>query len=230
MFKLLRYFFNMVFPPDPNLPDPLLDKVTGIVLQRNNAAFPTVNVKQDLSKGTILNKITMAQAEFIATVLISAAKSSGLPLPYLMACVCVESLFDPACKNGNFLGSNPTKAQEGYDVGICQLKLKYLLDPIHLVNVDDAQAFALNVSKAIPYAASLMQAHVTTATTYIKANNCLVPYNNKYYTGSAIYNFGFAGFVTKLAAMKPITTLSHCEGVKQNEQIFCQKLNQKSIF
>jgi len=200
------------------------------ILNENGGPAYQGGLVVNVSKGTVIHKISNTTADTLAEIIISASKQTGLPISYGMACLCAESLFDPWCQNGNYLGSNKEKSPDGYDVGIAQLKLKYLVGQDGVTDIDSARSFALDPSKAIPYCFKMMSGRLTTADEFIAAphddHSDYAGFANKYYVATAMYNFGKSGFL----AMDHHSPLPHCEIVKRYEVIFATSLGVPSIF
>lgn len=188
---------------------------------------------QDTVKGVVIHKIDTPTAEAISARIKVAAEQEQIPLTYALACLAIESTLDPACVNGN-LGpgeSNTANDPLGYDTGIAQLKLRYLVGYAPgVTDADTARAFALDVNRAIPYFCSLMAGKVLWAQNTIDANpntKCDPRMRNKYLLATAAYNFGNTGVMTYF---ENGTFPSHCQHVINLETYFAQKLGLESIF
>lgn len=186
------------------------------------------------SKGGGLHKIDDATALGIAKV-ISDNADGGLTIPYMMACIAIESLFDPKCENGNYTymghtGSNPDKKPEGFDVGIAQLKLKYLMQDRKL-SVEEADAFAKDYTKAIPYMTTTMKLLLGYADALIQDNkrtDQIPALLNRYCLATLAYNLGRTGLKRYLATATAIST--HGSVVMAYENEYSKKLNLPSVF
>jgi hypothetical protein len=208
-----------------------------LLLAYNNRITFTNGVFLNPRKGVAIHKLVPDQAAQIADALRAAlapdqpGQPARLPLSYALACLCIESLFDPACMNGNLLGSNPNNDPAGYDVGIAQLKLRYLIGA-DAKTVDDARAFALDPTKAIPHFVARMGAALVVAEANIaelQPGSAILPqFRNPYYYATGAYNFGATGMrkVVDTATVPPV----HCEQVVKFEQNFATALGTTSIF
>jgi hypothetical protein len=190
-------------------------------------------------KGVTIHKIDATTAGNIAATIITAADQTNvdvpaakLTIPYIMACIAIESAFDPGCMNGNFLGSNPTRALRGYDVGIAQEKLLYLIGTNGLWTDADAQAFALDFRKAIPYMTKVMATKLEWADTQIASlsgqSGPIAQYRDRYYLATQAYNFGDTGMLKHLFA--DTTPPTHAEHVLHLEDAYSQALGVPSVF
>lgn len=115
-----------------------------IILEYNHALdlFKTDDVYHNPVEGITIHKITPDQAAAISTRIKPAATQYELPLTYALACLAIESTFDPNCDNAN-IGvnskgeprSNPTNDPLRHDCGECQFKLLYLIYKKRVVDV-----------------------------------------------------------------------------------------------
>ena len=163
-------------PPVPPSPNPSTDTKIGQIILDKNAQIPVSPDPLTLSvwntKGVRLHRIDRPMANEIGTIVEQAAAANKIPLSYLMACIAIESAFDPQASNGNFLGTNKTTVPNGwgpdarpttnghdpggFDMGACQLKLKYLIGNRGLTTIQQALDFAMDVNMAIPYMSDAM--------------------------------------------------------------------------
>lgn len=182
------------------------------------------------------HKISQADANLIATVLAAVVDSApqgspALPLSYVLACLAIESAFDPKAENSNQMGSNKAGEPGGYDVGIAQLKLRYLAIELGS-SIEDARLFALDPTRAIPHFAGLMQGHLQWWATAFQHSK-LPSLRNKYYAATMTYNFGREGLLNHLIADDfPKNALGETHGdiVVQLERRFANQLNTTSVF
>jgi hypothetical protein len=213
----------------------LVEQVAALILAKNwTYSYNAYGVYPFLSKGGALHKIDITDAREIAQAIIDAA-TGPLTVPYIMACLAIESLFDPKCENGNYsyvghTGSNPDKLPEGFDVGIAQLKLKYLMEDRKL-DVDAAHAFACDVTKAIPYMATTMKLLLGYADALIqdtKRSDIPPPLMNRYCVSTNAYNYGRTGMkaIMQSAKVQP----SHGMVVVAYEKQYSKQLNIPSVF
>jgi hypothetical protein len=227
----------IVAPEAPQVPaNALLDGVAAIILAKNwTYSYDSDGVYPFLSKGGAIHKIDKPTSEAIAKVIIDNA-DGGLTVPYLMACIAEESLFDPACENGNYsyvghVGSNPTKSPDGFDVGIAQLKLKFLMDDKKF-DVTAAAVFAKDITKAIPYMATTMKLLLGYADALIQdtkpRTDTPLGMMNRYSIATGAYNFGRTGM--KQLVTSATTLPSHCVTIMSYEKQYAKQLNLKSVF
>lgn len=195
MSKISDFFTNLYNawvrynnPPVPHSPTDT--KIGSLILEKNNqipqVPDPIITLPGWNLKGVRLHRITEDTANELATIIEQAAAQSKLPVTYLLACIAIESAFDPQASNGNFLGSNkdlidggwgpdalPVPAGQkghdplGYDMGACQHKIRYLIGTNSLTTVDEAKAVAFDPETAIPYMAEEMRTKLFWADTRI---------------------------------------------------------------
>lgn len=211
-------------------PQDLARCASDIILEMNGGPAYTNGVVYNPAKGTLIHKVSKQTADTLAETMIAASKETSLPLAYGMACLCAESLFDPACQNGNLLGSNKANDPAGYDMGIAQLKLRYLIGNSGITDVNSAQTFAMDPTKAIPYCFRSMNSRLLTADEFIKQTNPdtqeFVGFHNRYYVATAEYNFGKTGF-DEMNHNEPV---SHSDIVMKYERQFSTLLGEPSVF
>lgn len=189
----------------------------------------------DATKGVVIHKITAEQAQIVASQVKEQAPKAGLPYLFTLGCIAIESTLDPLCVNGN-LGpgeSNVANDPGGYDTGLCQLKLKYLV-PKPCATVEEARAFALDPVRAIPYHVSIMAGNVLWMQNWIENNDSsapdprfLDPAAGPLLGGTLAYNFGRTGALTYL---ENGSFPSHCQQVLDLTNYFAAKTGQTSPF
>lgn len=222
-------------PPSPAPNPPVvktLDRIAQVILDYNNnksyfVAGPSWSIP---TKGVTIHKITFDQAQEISDAIQRAIAQYHLPLTFVLACLAVESVLDPGCENGNFMGSNTSKDPLGFDDGIAQLKLRYLVGAAYgILNALSAQAFAFDVNRAIPYFCSLMAGKVKNAQTVIAESSSTtdVRLRNPLVYATGAYNFGDTGM---LKIFESGAYPSHCSSVVADEQYFASKLGVASVF
>jgi len=213
------------------------------ILQSNLSFMKWNSVWADPSAGTAFHRIDGTLATALAKVIslqcVAYAEPAALQLPicFYLACIAIESRFDPQCQNGNFHSSNLTHDPAGYDVGIAQLKLKYLA-PALGVDVPTANTYALNPEQALPYMAKLMRELVQFATALIGANagdSAILPaFCNPWLVATCAYNFGetgMAGTADSPGIFQTATEIpAHGKLVIELEQGFCKQLGLPSVF
>jgi hypothetical protein len=214
-----------------------------VIQDYNNALdlFRSSDVYHNPVEGVTIHKITAAQAAAISTRIKPAAAQYELPLSYALACLAIESTFDPECENANIgvnaagvARSNPTNDPLGYDMGIAQLKLRYLIgsvaDADSVVDAASAKAFAFSVDRAIPYFCSLMADKIMWATNVIERDTSSAPdvrLRNPLLLATGSYNFGETGM---LEYFENGTFPSHCQHVVNLSRYFSSKLGVADIF
>lgn len=200
----------------------------------SNWATAIEGVWNDLVKGVVIHKIDLPTAAAVSTRVKPSAAAVGLPLAYVLGCLAIESTLDPACQNGN-LGpgeSNTANDPLGYDMGIAQLKLRYLVDVAPgVTDAPSALAFALDIDKAIPYFCSLMAGKLLWAQNIAQANTSSAPdvrlTSAPLLLATGAYNFGETGM---LAYYEGGTFPSHCQQVLDLSRYFEAKLGEPDIF
>ena len=241
---LLKYAPKTPPPDSPQtiaaaIPQGGLDdvQVEAAILEYNNNLSQWVNNPlvewTDAIKGVVIHKIDLATAATISTRVKPAAAQYQLPLTFVLGCLAIESTLDPTCQNGN-LGpgeSNTANDPLGYDMGVAQFKLRYLVGYAPgVTDASSANAFALDADKAIPYFCSLMASKVIWATNVIQENTSSSPdsrLNNPLLLATGAYNFGEEGM---LVYYENGSFPSHCQQVLDLERYFAEKLGVASVF
>ncbi len=231
----VRLFRRLSGTPEVTSPAPQWTPLANVILIYNNSRpfFILGPTYANAAKGVLIHKITPVQAQVLASVIDAAATKCGLWIPYVLACLAIESCLDPNCVNGN-LGpgrSNPTNDPLGYDVGVAQEKERYLLGYHGVLTAADARAFALDINDAIPYFCALMVGKIAAAQTIIAATPLTVKpdprMKNPLMLGTWMYNEGDTGAITAYnAGQFP----NHCASVLGDEEYFAGKLGVPSIF
>jgi hypothetical protein len=213
-------------------PKPNLSPLAQIILGYNNSQMywvGGVTVFTEPTKGVTLHKITATQAQSVATEL-EAVVSASEPTSIACALLGSESVMDPQCENGNYLGSNTAKDALGFDDGIAQEKLRYLVGQPGVTDAPGAQAFAFDVTRAIPYFWSLYQSHVATADGWIAAggpSNIDPRLMNRYILAAVIYKQGATG---GRAIFEAATWPEELNNFVSLEKYFAAKLSVPSVF
>lgn len=188
----------------------------------------------DKIKGVVIHKIDEPTAKAVATRLKPSASQYDMPWTVALACVAIESTFDPLCQNGN-LGpgeSNTANDPLGYDMGICQFKLRYLVGSAPgVTDAATAKDFALDIDKALPYFCSLMATKYLWAQNIVQQNTSSAPdsrFNSfPWLLSTGAYNFGDNGM---LAYYESGQFPTHCQHVLDLEAYFAAKLGRQSVF
>lgn len=230
--------------PDPSRITPggtIADQVAALVLS-HNSALPFVNglvpdPRQGTSEdtGSRIHSITPDDSKRIADAILKyTIDGHALDLPFAMAQIAIESAFDPIAQMGNFRGSNPNKVLEGYDMGLCQLKLLYLVgakaaDGTEVHNDFQAQDFALNIDHAIPYFVTKLLGLLLYADQQIPKLSATVnpKFKNRYYFAAGAYNFGETGILKEISTGQD---LSHCAHVANLCTNFAKVLGMPNVF
>lgn len=216
---------------------PTLSKLAQIVLTYNNQQaywVGGVTTWTVAAKGVTVNKASAAQCQATADQLEATIPSSA-PMQIPCALIASESVFDPKCQNGNFAGSNPSKSPWGYDDGLCQLKLCDIeidgkTGAAAFSTPADAQAFAFDVTKAIPYFWGIYNAHLATADKLIAGNtrSDIDPrLMNRWILAALCYKQGDTGAATIFASGQWPSELNNFVSL---EQYFAGKLGVPSLF
>lgn len=213
-------------------PNPLAQ---AILTYNNGLAFFKLSGSYFVAaKGVVIHKIDAVQAAPIAEAIEAGAKDYELDQCFLTGCLLIESTGDPACQNGN-LGPGESNTQNdplGYDIGIAQLKLRYLVGAAQgVTDAPSARAFAFDIAKAIPHFCSLMASKVAYAKTVIADNTSCAPdprLNDPYLLGTGMYNFGNTGMVENYYATGLFP--SHCQQVEDLTNYVAKATGQPSIF
>jgi hypothetical protein len=185
-------------------------------------------------KGVVIHKIDAMQAAAIAVEIEAGAARYDLDPCFLTGCLLIESTGDPNCQNGNLAPgeSNTQNDRLGYDMGVAQLKLRYLTGSAPgVTDAPGARAFALDITRAIPYFCSLMAGKVAYAKTVIAQNTAPVPdtrLNNPYLLGTGMYNFGNTGMVENYYSKGIFPP--HCQQVQALTNYTAKATGQPSIF
>lgn len=220
---------------------PVIDasKLAAAILLQNNQAFPatlpravenlttgTLHVyadhMQDLTKGVMLHKITAATAGEIATLFLNEQTKWPVPLTFALACADIESIFDPGAQNGNFAGSNPGCTLDGFDMGLCQLKLKYLIGN-GITTIGQAYDVAMDPAKALPVFFRKYAGLIAWAQSIEHERSSA--WNPKYgvlANATMAYNFGEDGAKSKIVTGEAV---SHCDHVIDLEAWFAKQLD-----
>jgi len=211
-----------------------MDAVARAVLAYNNGVsfFKTASSWTIPIKGVVLHKIDAATALAVSKQVTLSAAAAELPLPYVLGCLAIESVLDPACQNGN-LGpgeSNTADDPLGYDMGISQIKLRYLIGHEGVSDAASARAFALDVAKAIPYHCSIMAGNVAWAEDIIAKDTSAHPdprMKNPLILATWAYNAGRTG---SLVDFSNGTWPAHCQQVLDLTNYFSKALGVPPLF
>ena len=199
--------------------------ISQIMLAQNNSHFPGAELYlSNPAKGVTMHKIPPEMADDLADTF--TKNVSNFPVPYALACMCIEALFDPNCVNGNLMGSNKQNDPLGYDMGMCQLKLKYLPTG----TLEERKAFAFDPNQAIPYFVRTMQTNVSWASTQIGSfeSDVFEDFRNPYFLATCAYNFGKVGILEMITTKEPLPT--HGIHVRDLERTFAKELGLVSVF
>lgn len=223
--------------PSPSTSAVVLDQLGKVILTYNNQqAYWVGGVTQwsVAAKGVTVNKLDPAGAAAESQALEASVPSSA-PMSIPLALLASESVLDRYCKNGNFAGSNPTKDPWGFDDGIAQLKLKYIevngkVGAAAFASSDDAQAFAFDAAKAVPYFWGIYNAHLATADAWIAAGgpSGIDPrLMNRWILAAVIYKQGDTG---AYSIFKDGAWPAELNNFVSLEGYFAGKLGVKSVF
>jgi hypothetical protein len=199
-----------ILTPQPQAPV-ALDKLATVIKKQNNMqaywAIPPGSITGEWpipAEGGVIHRITDIQAQQESEIIQAVVPAAEVGI----ACglMSSESVMDPKCVNGNWNGSNPSRSLWGADCGIGQLKLCDIevdgkSGAAAFASPEDAQAFAFDVTKAVPYFWGLYQSHLQTADSWIAAggpSNIDPRLMNRYVLAAVIYKRG-AGMGTTAA-------------------------------
>lgn len=190
-------------------------------------------------RGTVIHMITANQAITIAAIIQAVVKVTGYPITFLLACLAIESVLDPACENHNIGPGESNEGnklgQAGWDMGIGQFKLGELISKT--MTLAQALAYAMNPSWAIPYHVRDMQGEVEWAKGIIAQGDSNADYrfSNPYVLATCAYNFGRTGVLEEYYSKGLFPDGQdgrkvHGIDVMQDEAYFALKLGVPSIF
>ena len=138
-----------------------------------------------------------------------------------------ESLFDPEALNKNYKLLASDKAR--WDVGVGQLNLGVLSREKLLGFVGDldaAENFAYDITKAIPWKFKLIIQNLLWAKAFLLANPAIKM--DSLYLSLLAYNRGRTGAARFVLAGN--TTLPYADGIVRTERWFAIRLNLVSVF
>lgn len=225
LFNALLDYFTVPVTPAPT-------GLAAIILTYNNQQAYWANgvsTFTEPAEGVVVHKINATQAGLIADQL-TATVGTSAPMSIPLALLASESVLDPLCQNGNFLGSNPSKGPMGYDDGIAQLKLCDIEVEGTTFTPATAQAFAFDVTKAIPYFWSLYEGHLATADSWVTAggpSNIDPRLMNRFVLACVMYKQGVTGAE---AIFKSGTWPAELNNFMSLESYFATKLGEPSVF
>jgi hypothetical protein len=173
-----------------------------------------------LDNGSVIHKIDFATATKIAQAIIATTKNE-IDLVFAIGQIAIESVFDPLAENGNFQGSNKEKTLDGYDLGLCQLKDRYVIGA-HVTNpngvqwivttAEEARTVSLDPVTALPIFVQKLAGLLAWADKTIPqlSSNINPKFRNRYYLAAGAYNFGENGVLSEIASGGD---LAHCAHV-----------------
>lgn len=223
--------------PTPGPTPSVFSSLAQVILTYNNQqAYWVGGVTQWTvpAKGVVVNKLDAAGAQAEADQL-DATVPGDDPMSVPLALLASESVLDRYCQNGNFTGSNPTHDPWGYDDGVAQLKLKYITvagksGPEAFASAADAQAFAFDVTKALPYFWGVYNSDLVTADSWINGGgpSTIDPrLMNRWILAAVIFKQGPTG---AYAIFESGAWPSELNNFVSLETYFAEHLNQPSVF
>ncbi|MGH7745664.1 MAG: transglycosylase SLT domain-containing protein [Candidatus Dormibacteria bacterium] len=235
-------FWNWLFGTRPTVirysPQPVHEltaferAVSALVLDYNHSILGPASSLGDTLAGNIVHKIDQETADRLATAILHG-NDGRLPIAYLLACIAVESSFDPAAVNGNFFGSNRAHDALGFDEGLCQLKLRYIVGAGAARDALGAQGLAKDPRWSVERMVAIMDNCLRFADGYIadhRAEMALdAPEQSRWYVATGAYNFGQVGLGRMLQADESMK-MHHCEMVVALEKRFSRRLGMMPIF
>ena len=216
-------------------PTPVKQTTYGLILAFNNRIFGKSDLKV-LEFGnpvsSAIYRIDMDTAMMISTHLKRGTIEKDLPLSYTLACIAQESLFDPQCFNKNLRGSNREDNPAKYDIGLCQLNLRYLIDPKvpGRSTLEEAREFAHDLDRAIPYFLQ-NQKDLLDYAKGLKWGKGADPRTvNPYFVASTLYNMGRAGGAEALRGGPGARSVTpHAASISKLESRFALELGLPSV-
>lgn len=244
LFATLLGYIPRKAPPvqlPPPVPVSSLSPLAKVILDYNQSRpfFALSDSYSIPAKGVIIHKITAAQAQILAGAIAESAAKYGLPISYVLACLAIESCLDPNCVNGN-LGpgrSNPTNDPLGYDDGVGQEKLRYLIGYHGILTADEARQFAFDIPKAVDYHCAVMAGDIAWAKQIIAQYPSIGDprFHDPLVLATGAYNFGKTGILDNYY-MKDVFTdgqdgrSNHCQTVINDEAFFAKQIGVTSCF
>lgn len=229
--------------PDPSrvIAGPVEAMLTQAIYAQNHGLAFAAGLTEIFNpiSGSKLHAIDTPTAHMLALVIMNVCKEEGLDLAYALAQIAKESAFDPKAENGNYAptGSNPDKKPEGFDIGLCQLKIEYLLNQVDVNGVkiettDEAYAMAFDPNRAVPFFAQKSLGLLAWAKKNVTALPKLAnpKFQNPFYLAAGAYNFGTnpeRGVFSKISQGQD---LKHCVDVAAMTAHFASILGTANVF
>lgn len=136
-------------PPPTRPTDDLPTRLGAEILHYNTtrAAFILGPVYNNAQRGVVLHEIEPKVAASLGATIVRRipAGDADTPLALCLALIGSESAFDPNAQNCNYDGSNTAHDPFGCDVGLCQLKLRY----VDANDADEARQIALDPYRSL---------------------------------------------------------------------------------
>lgn len=173
------------------------------------------------AKGVRIVRPSVEQQKIIAALLEAGATEHHVPVEFFAAAMCQESRFAVECQNGNYLGANPQKTNDGTDWGMGQINganlasqpgMQGLTWPDMIAKVMSAEwavpRFCSMYADLLTWADSIIDHRDTSevwATERMKiyaapAGSITVPWTNRYWLAALAYNRGQRGALAEVAA------------------------------
>lgn len=209
----------------------ILDDVAQQIVSHNHSVLKDLPIYVNPIKGAVIHSINDRTAARLSYYIQLNAVQYHIPLTYLLASIAIESAFDPNADNANKGPGESNTADDplGHDTGISQIKLKYLLGQLGVETLAEAQDFALDITKAIPYQCSLLAGDLVWAEGLLATPSSAPDpkMQNKYALASCSYNFGRTGAEKMFNGGE---WPPHCQEVMDLEKWFAQELKVPSAY
>jgi hypothetical protein len=200
-----------------------------VILKKNETVNPKVKIPGAIifvsqRAGVVIHRISKDTALRISELIKKEEALTYVSRALSLAFLSQESLFDPEAKNKNYKYED----MSAWDVGLCQLNLGVLSREKKLgFNGDlfQAQAFAYDITKAIPWKYQLILRNTVAAKRFLRLNP---EYKiDPWLLGCQMYNAGPTGAIRMLKAGLP---LEYAEKIKKLEQEYAAELGLPSMF
>ncbi len=180
-------------------------------------------------KGSVIVAPTDAEVEIEAQLLDMYSINHQVPVEFLAAAMCQESLFSCNCRNGNYLGANPHHTNEGTDWGPGQVNGANLPSLIPSCNGDwgclvakitspqyAIPAFCANYDALLTWADHIID-RTDKSTVWAKEREAVYAggssvdpkWQNAYWLAALAYNRGRLGALAEVAAGQVVPHPDH---------------------
>jgi hypothetical protein len=193
-------------------------------------------------QGAVIHRLRPLEADEISKhlKLVRDEYKNVFTLPLMMAFIGLESRFDPACenRNGKLIAGRTvasTRLEDydrmdvgNWDMGLCQLKLRYVqADPrTNCPSLSAAKDYAMSIPDAIEQKTRILIDNWLAAKKFLASNPEYLGVDSKM-LGIEMYQAGRTGAIAKLKASTPFT---YAPKVAVLEQQFAARLGIASVF